>query len=146
MTSQLALHNYKQQSLCYHKLSTSQYFVLLNMVSQLCNVTSRCSIPKRMPELSTVFYITHHSDTNILTRTLLSSYVSEFVKILQIEIVTEINFVNNNIITVYNVYIHTYRFSQNTTINEWYFDVFYITVQCTTTCFGLNRPSSGCRT
>jgi hypothetical protein len=50
--------------------------------------------------------------------------------------------VSELIITVYNVYIHTYTCSQNTTI-KWYYYVFYITVQNTTTCFGLYRPSSG---
>jgi hypothetical protein len=43
-----------------------------------------------------------------------------------------------------HIYTHTYTCSQNTTIIEWYFYVLYITVQCRTTCFGLNRPSSGC--
>ena len=40
------------------------------------------------------------------------------------------------------LHIHAVR---NTTINRWYHYVIYITVQYTTTCFGLiNGPSSGC--
>ena len=42
------------------------------------------------------------------------------------------------------MYLHIYSV-RNTTINRWYHYVIYITVQYTTTCFGLiNGPSSGC--
>ena len=42
------------------------------------------------------------------------------------------------------MYLHIYSV-RNTTMNRWYHYVIYITVQYTTTCFGLiNGPSSGC--
>jgi hypothetical protein len=67
-------------------------------------------------------------------------------KIKQVIINTTVWKELKKILLQYKVYRHTYTHSQNTTIKQWYINVLHITMLNATTCFGLNRPSSGCRT
>jgi hypothetical protein len=61
----------------------------------------------------------------------------------------EINIIKRILLAIllqYNVYIIYIYVQSNTTNKQWYINVLYITMLNATTCFGLNRPSSGCRT